>query len=136
MYKYVRMYNVIIFILFSSSEELNIGFVTETTINLDDEYTKFLDKSSMPSKEVPALTSIKKEMQYYESYPKSKPQRLELLDKAFRTIKPTSVEPERAFSIMGYFCTKLRNRMSDETLDAMVFLRQHYKDLDFKPKKQ
>ena len=64
----------------------------------------------------------------------SKPQRLELLDKALRTIKPTSVEPERAFSIMGYFCTKLRNRMSDETLDAMVFLRQHYKDLDFKQK--
>ena len=33
-------------------------------------------------------------------------------------------------SVMGYFCTKLRNRMSDNVLDALVFLRQYYKNLD------
>ena len=120
---------------FGSSEEFNNGFITETTINLDDEYFKFLDKSSLPSKEVPALTTIKKEMSLYESWPKRKPERLEKLYKALLTIKPTSVEPERAFSIMGYFLTRLRNRMSDETLDAMVFLRQYYKNLDNKNNK-
>ena len=71
-------------------------------------------------------------MNFYESYPKSKPDRLDKMNKTLLTIKPTSVEPERAFSIMGYFHTKLRNRLSDEALDAMVFLRQHYKNLNFK----
>ena len=33
-------------------------------------------------------------------------------------------------SVMGYFCTKLRSRMSDNVLDALVFLRQYYKMLD------
>ena len=40
----------------------------------------------------------------------------------------SSTEPERAFSIMGYFCTKIRNRLSDEALDAMVFMRQYLKN--------
>ena len=83
----------------------------------------------MPAIEIPALTSIKKEMNFYESYPKSKPERLDKMNKALLTIKPTSVEPEHAFSIMGYFHTKLRNRLSDKVLDALVFLRQYYKDL-------
>ena len=39
----------------------------------------------------------------------------------------SSTEPERAFSIMGYFCTKIRNRLSDEALDAMVFMGQYSK---------
>ena len=125
-------------IFFSSSEEDldDVTFRYETSINLDDEYSKFLDKSNMPSKEVSTLTSIKKEMNFYESCSnKNKPEKLEILDKALLTIKPTSVEPERAFSIMGYFLTRLRNRMSDETLDAMVFLRQYYKNLDNKNNK-
>ena len=47
------------------------------------------------------------------------------------TIKPTSVEAKRAFSAMRFFVTKLRNRMSDKTLDALITMRQCYK----KPKK-
>ena len=51
---------------------------------------------------------------------------LELLFKALKTIKPTSVESERAFSAMGFFATKIRNRMSDKTLDALITMRQYY----------
>ena len=29
---------------------------------------------------------------------------------------------------MGYFCTKIRNRLSDEALDAMVFMWQYLKN--------
>ena len=43
------------------------------------------------------------------------------------TIKPTSVEAKRAFSALGFFVTKLRNRMSDKTLDALITMRQHHK---------
>ena len=28
---------------------------------------------------------------------------------------------------MGFFVTKLRNRMSDKTLDALITMRQRYK---------
>ena len=43
------------------------------------------------------------------------------------TIRPTSVEAERAFSAMGLFATRLRTRLSDVCLDALVFMRQYYK---------
>ena len=54
--------------------------------------------------------------------------RFQVVFAALLSIKPTSTEPERAFSIMGYFCTKIRNRLSDEALDAMVFMRQYLKN--------
>ena len=43
----------------------------------------------------------------------------------------TSVEVERAFSAMFFFATKIRNRMGDKTLDALITMRQCYK----KPRK-
>ena len=70
-------------------------------------------------------------MHLYKIYPKERPRYLQLLYKALKTIKPTSVEAERAFSAMGFFVNKLRNRMSDKTLDELITMRQHYK----KPKK-
>jgi len=41
---------------------------------------------------------------------------LEKLYRAFITIKPKSVEPERVFSATGLFVTKLRNRLNDESV--------------------
>ena len=70
---------------------------------------------------------VDKDMPLYEIYPKERPRYLQLLYKALKTIKPTSVEAERAFSAMGFFVTKLRNRMSDKTLDALITMRQRYK---------
>ena len=69
---------------------------------------------------------VEKEMQLYKINPNERPKHLELLFKALKTIKPTSVEPERAFSAMGFFVTKIRNRMSDKTLDALITMRQYY----------
>ena len=51
------------------------------------------------------------------------PSKLRALDRALRTIQPTSVEPERVFSSAGLFLTKLRTRTSDGTLDRMVFMK-------------
>ena len=59
---------------------------------------------------------------------KKRPENLEKLYHALLTIKLTSVEPERAFSAMGLFVTKLRNRLNDESLDALIFMRQYYKN--------
>lgn len=45
---------------------------------------------------------------------------------ALITIKPTSVESERAFSTAGYFCNKIRSRLNDSTLDVLLFLRSYF----------
>ena len=51
------------------------------------------------------------------------------LDKIYNmliTIKPSSVESERAFSSAGLVCTKIRSRMNDDTLDHLCFLRAFF----------
>ena len=69
---------------------------------------------------------VQKEMLLYETS-KRRPKNLERLFTALKTIKPTSVEAERAFSALGYFANKIRSQMNDATLDALIFQRQYYK---------
>ena len=38
------------------------------------------------------------------------------------------MESERAFSVMNAFATKIRSCLNDDTMDAMIFLRQYYKN--------
>ena len=58
----------------------------------------------------------------------TRPVHLEQLYRALKSIKPSSIDPERAFSAMGYFCTKIRSRMGDDVLDAIIFMQQYYKN--------
>ena len=51
---------------------------------------------------------------------------LEKLYKALLTIKPTSTASERVFSVSGVFKNKLRNKLSCEVLDALVFLKYYF----------
>jgi hypothetical protein len=69
---------------------------------------------------------IKKEMSLFEST-KKRPENLEKLFKALKTIPPTSIEAERAFSTAGIFITKLRNRLSAKTTNAQFFLKHFFK---------
>jgi hypothetical protein len=48
---------------------------------------------------------------------KKRPENLEKLFKALKTIPTTSIEAERAFSTAGIFITKLRNRLSAKTIN-------------------
>ena len=68
---------------------------------------------------------VKKEMRLYE-VTNTRPNNLEKLYAALKTIKPTTVEAERAFSALGYFVNKIRNRLNDNTIDALLFLRHYY----------
>ena len=97
---------------------------------LSDEYAKFLKEAaetSSEAKNMPKINSktVDNEMKCYECSG-TKTENLKLLQKALLTIKPTSVESERAFSAMGLFATKLRNRLNDDTLNALVMMRQYY----------
>lgn len=52
---------------------------------------------------------------------------LDMLYNALLTIRPSSVEAERVFSSTGFFFTNYRTRLIDIHLDALVFLRSHFK---------
>ena len=120
------------FELSASSENTDNTSLTNTNAvndgqSLADEFAKF-DDNSFESVEFNEIVSIRREMACFEANSKSRPQRFQIILNALLTIKPTSTEPERAFSIMRYFCTKLRNRMGDDVLDALSFMRQYLKN--------
>ena len=61
---------------------------------------------------------------------------LDMLYNVLLTICPSSVEAERVFSSTGYFFTNFRTRLTDSHLDALVFLRNHFKLINsFKKRK-
>lgn len=47
---------------------------------------------------------------------------------SLKSIPPTSVESERAFSAAGLFVTKMRTRLSDRSVDCLCYLRAYYKN--------
>jgi hypothetical protein len=51
---------------------------------------------------------------------KKRPENLEKLFKAMKTIPATLIEAKRAFSSAGIFITKLRNMLSPTTIDALI----------------
>lgn len=68
---------------------------------------------------------------------KTKTKALEDLSRSLLTIPPTSVEGERTLnSTSGLFLTKLRCRLSDSSLDMLVFLKFYFAALrqNAKPK--
>ena len=52
------------------------------------------------------------------------------LKKALLTIKPTSTQNERNFSISNNFTSKLRGRMSDKHLSCLCFLKYHFQNYE------
>ena len=52
--------------------------------------------------------------------------RLEKLLQALLSLKPTSTVCEQAFSVGGYFKTKIRNRLSNEKLNALTWLKYFF----------
>ena len=52
---------------------------------------------------------------------------LEKLHYALKSIQPSSVESERCFSTCGFYDTKIRSHMGDETLSALLFLNKQFK---------
>ena len=73
--------------------------------------------------------SLNKEMALFEANG-NKSKYLNLVDRALRTIHPTSVEAERAFSAAGLFVTKLRARLSVKSIDSLMVLKFHFKYMD------
>lgn len=68
---------------------------------------------------------IKKEFLLFEKTGKRTPN-LETLYKALISVKPTSTENERVFSISGNVVSKIRSRLSDKSINALVYLKAYF----------
>jgi len=71
-------------------------------------YEERSETSSLEETQTARSQVVKKEMNLFDTT-KKRPENLDKLYHALLTIKPTSVEPERAFSAMELFTTKIRN---------------------------
>ncbi len=70
--------------------------------------------------------SLQKEFTLYEATGQLTPNLQKLRD-SLLVIKPTSVESERSFSSVGLFVTKLRSRLSDDSVDKLCVLKAYFR---------
>jgi hypothetical protein len=59
---------------------------------------------------------------------KKRGKHLEYTYKNLLTIRPTSVESERAFSAAAQICTKFRTSLSDESLNNILFFKSYFNE--------
>ena len=96
-------------------------------MTLSEEFQTFLKEFRLKIEvKTAGAQIINKEMQLFEAT-KKRPKNLENLYRSLLTIRLTSVEAEQAFSATGLFATKIRNRLNDDTLNAMIVMCQFYK---------
>ena len=72
-------------------------------------------------------SDIVDEIHAYLGCPKIMPPILAKLFRALKTIPPSSIEAERAFSTCGLFATRVRSRLNDDTLNALLITNKFYK---------
>lgn len=80
-----------------------------------------------PTKIVPedGFRSLLKEINIYETTG-NLTSNLEMLKSALNTIKPTSTQNERNFSVSNNFASKIRGRLSDKAIDCLCFLKYYF----------
>ena len=103
--------------------------VYEMKISMFDELNIFLQEQDPQQSQLECgfvSHIIKKEIQLFQPT-KKRPENLDKLYRCLTTIRLTSVEEERAFSVMTIFANNLRNRLNDDTLSAMLVLRKFYR---------
>lgn len=102
---------------------------TSGPLSLQDELNALLQKSETALSSFPKQENfkwLKSEFALFKNTGKRTKNMQNLLD-ALLTIKPTSTDVERVFSVCASFCTKIRSRLSDKSLAALVFLKYYYK---------
>ncbi|XP_073817273.1 zinc finger BED domain-containing protein 4-like [Musca autumnalis] len=85
---------------------------------------KAIDQANLTTKPISKM-SLKQEFKYLEGSGKVT-DNLQCLFDALLTIRPSSVESERIFSLAGIFVNKIRNRLSDETINALSVLKTYF----------
>ena len=90
----------------------------------EDEIAKELAPATTSEHEI-SKKSLQSEMAHFEITN----QRGDLLEKLFLVLKniaPTSIASEQAFSIASNFIPKIRSRLSDQSIDDLVFEKGYF----------
>ncbi|GFS69405.1 uncharacterized protein TNCV_4012021 [Trichonephila clavipes] len=116
----------------SHSEEENIAILKEKPLTLDEKLEKAINSKIKvlycSTKKFTSFNKImKQEMQLFDSTENPSPNIIKLCY-AIKTIPPTSVKAERAFSAVGLFVTKLRTSLSDKSINCLCFLKSYFKN--------
>lgn len=105
--------------------------IEKEPLTLKEKFQQQIEKSQEIKLEIQKLNDLmsifKKEMALFESIGK-RGHHLELAYQYLLTIPPTSVEPERVFSAAGCIGSKIRSRLGDATIDALLFLRSFFQN--------
>lgn len=112
----------------SSDEETvnDIQLISNDEVpSLEDELRVLLEAPIATPPRVDRFKKLRQEFSLSKSNGELTDNLKRLLD-AINTIKPTSIDSERAFSVANNFCTKIRSRLSDKSLHALVFLKYYF----------
>ena len=109
------------------TENTNVDFEiqVEEIFDMKTQLEKAIQSAELKqesNKEDLGIKYVNKEFSVFEST-KKLISNLEILFKCLKTIRPTSVESEQAFSACGLFVTKLRSSLNDNTIDTLCFLK-------------
>lgn len=110
-------------------EEVTIVDVTPNENSLKLSLANAIMASKRPMAEVRPDDSITllRQLKLYEATG-TKTSTLQKLYDSLMTIKPTSTESERVFSISGSIVTKKRVGLSDHSIDVLCFLKTYFKN--------
>ena len=110
-----------------SSEGADTRSNTEdSSIPLAKELSSLLTQSNRSQQDGLSDTFTKEISLFMTGGAEKKTQALKELSRSLLTVPPTSVEAERTFSASGLFLTKLRCRLSDASLDMLIFLKLYF----------
>ena len=110
-----------------SSEGADTRSNTEdSSIPLAKELSSLLTQSNRSQQDGLSDTFTKEISLFITGGAEKKTQALKELSRSLLTVPPTSVEAERTFSASGLFLTKLRCRLSDASLDMLIFLKFYF----------
>ena len=110
-----------------SSEGADTRSNTEdSSIPLAKKLSSLLTQSNRSQQDGLSDTFTKEISLFMTGGAEKKTQALKELSRSLLTVPPTSVEAERTFSASGLFLTKLRCRLSDASLDMLIFLKFYF----------
>jgi hypothetical protein len=98
----------------------------EPPLTLEDELNRLIDEAHDEPQPENDFKSLKAEFTAF-ARTGTRTDNLQKLYNALLTIKPTSTDVERVFSSTNWYCSKIRSRLSDKSLSALVFLKFYYK---------
>ncbi|KAI6653465.1 hypothetical protein LOD99_3684 [Oopsacas minuta] len=117
-----------------TSEDIEDVEIRSSPILLAEQLKRAIQNSTThvrtPKEDIGFLSLIKEMALFEATGDKSK--NIPSIEEVLNTIPPTSVEAERAFSAAGLFVTKLRSRLSENSVDSLMILKSYFKKQEIK----